>query len=135
MARGNGPGRSGREWNNGDPALRRIFEEIRDLKVELRDDRRQSALQMERFVTESRLRDERWERERRDFQQRLERAEAKTQRMFQELRRDIRLVGLAVVKTLNRHTRLLESHTTLLQGIDRKLGTRGNGAPGNGRAA
>ena len=47
--------------------------------------------------------------------------------------RDLRSVGLAIVKTLNRHTRLLESHTRLLQGIDRKLGGRRNGHGGNGR--
>jgi len=37
------------------------------------------------------------------------------------------------VKTLNRHTRILEHHSGLLDRIDRKLGARGNGAPGNGR--
>jgi hypothetical protein len=40
--------------------------------------------------------------------------------------RDLRVVGLSIVKTLNRHTRLLER-------IDRKLGARGNGRPENGR--
>jgi len=39
--------------------------------------------------------------------------------MFQELRRDIRSVGLASSRRLNRHTRLLE-------GIDGKLGARRN---------
>jgi hypothetical protein len=49
--------------------------------------------------------------------------------MFLELRRDIRSVGLAIVRTLNVHTRLLV-------GIDRKLGARRNGGlPNNGRAA
>ena len=49
---------------------------------------------------------------------------------------DIRTVGLAIVRTLNRHTRLLEHirdhHGRLLERIDRKLGPRGNGRPGQG---
>ena len=78
-----------------------------------------------RWEAESRRRDERDER----FERRLLRSEAKTQKMFLELRRDIRSVGLAIVRTLNVHTRLLV-------GIDRKLGARRNGGlPNNGRAA
>ena len=41
---------------------------------------------------------------------------------------EIRTIGFAIVKTLNRHTRLLER-------IDSKLGGRGNGRGGNGRGA
>jgi hypothetical protein len=50
--------------------------------------------------------------------------------------RDIRSVGLSIVKTLNRHTRYLEHHGRILERIDRKLGSWGNG-PGqaNGRTA
>jgi hypothetical protein len=39
--------------------------------------------------------------------------------------RDIRSVGLTIVKRLDRHT-------TLLERIDRKLGARVNGRPENG---
>ena len=48
-------------------------------------------------------------------------------RILEELFKDIRTVGLSIVKTLNRHTRLLER-------IDRKLGSWGNGRPGDGNA-
>jgi len=124
---------NGQSSLNGDPALRRIFEEIRDLRRELRDDRREANATAEanwrRWEAERR----RWEadRKRRDatFERRLLHAEARTQKMFQDLRRDIRSVGLAIVKTLNVHTRLLV-------GIDRKLVARRNGGlPNNGRAA
>ena len=127
------PQGNGQSSLNGDPVLRRIFEEIRDLRREMRDDRREANATAEvnwrRWETERR----RWEadRKRRDarFERRLLHAEVKTQRMFLELRRDIRSVGLAIVKTLNHHTRLLV-------GIDRKLGARRNGGlPHNGRAA
>ena len=51
------------------------------------------------------------------------RRDAATQKAF----RDIRTVGLSIVKTLNRHTRILER-------VDRKLGVRGNGpGPTSGR--
>ena len=41
-------------------------------------------------------------------------------------------VGLAIVKTLNRHTRILEHHGQILERIDRKLDPRWNGRPGRG---
>ena len=71
--------------------------------------------------------------------------------MFQEFRDDsarrdatilgmfkqIHTVGLAIVKTLNRHTRILERNTRILENsarilerMDRKLGARDNGRPG-----
>jgi hypothetical protein len=55
-----------------------------------------------------------------DFEQRSARREAATQRAF----KDIRIVGLSIVKTLNHHTRILER-------IDRKLGAQGNGRSGH----
>jgi hypothetical protein len=111
---------------NGDPALRRIFEGIRDLRREMRDERREANATAEanwrRWEADGKPRDAKFER-------RLLHAEAKTQRMFLELRRDIQAVGRAIVKTLNVHTRLLV-------GIDRKLGARRNGGlPNNGCAA
>jgi hypothetical protein len=123
------PQGNGQSRLNGDPALRRIFEEIRDLRREMRDDRREAAADRHHWEAEVR----RWEvdRKRRDarFERRLLHAEARTQKMFQDLRRDIRSVGLAIVKTLNVHTRLLV-------GIDRKLGARRNGGLShNGPAA
>ena len=89
-----------------DPGSRVILEEMRGMRVEMRADRARS--------------DERFERVMRD-----------TQKVFKE----IRTVGLAIAKTLNRHTRILEHHGQLLERIDRKLGARGNGRPGpkNGR--
>ena len=62
--------------------------------------------------------------ERREWREESARQATTTQKMFGE----IRTIGFAVVKTLNRHTRLLER-------IDRKLGVRGNGGTGNGRTA
>lgn len=138
------PQGNGQSVPNGDPALRRIFEEIRDLRRETRDDRREANASAEadrrqaeadrrRAAAAAEANWRRWEadRKRNDarFRQELLRAETRTQKMFQELRRDIRSVGLAIVKTLNQHTRLLV-------GIDRKLGARRNGGlPRNGRAA
>jgi hypothetical protein len=55
-----------------------------------------------------------------DFEQRSAHREAATQRAF----KDIRIVGLSIVKTLNHHTRILER-------IDRKLGAQGNGRSGH----
>ena len=57
----------------------------------------------------------------RDFQHDSARREAATQRAF----KDTRTVGLSIVKTLNRHTRILER-------IDHKLSARSNGRPGPG---
>ena len=107
-----------------DPITRRILaemqamhREMREMRVEMREDRQRS--------------DDRFERMLREFRQDSARREAATQKAF----RDVRAVGLAIVKTLNRHTRLLEDHGQLLRRIDRKLGVRDNGSPGNGRAA
>ena len=121
-----------------DPTSRRILEELRDMRVEMRADRRSS--------------DERFERMMREFREDSARRETATQKALKDLRTDIRTVGLAIVKTLNRNTRILEHisghhgrllehisqhHGRLLDSIDRKLGVRGNGRPrqDNGRGA
>jgi hypothetical protein len=119
------------DGRNVGPGTRVILEELRDLRLEMRADRVRS--------------DERFERVMRDFQQDSARREAVTQKAFKE----IRVVGLSIVKTLNRHTKILEHstrilehntqilerNTRILERMDRKLGARGNGRPGqdNGR--
>lgn len=95
---------------NVDPGTRLILEELRDLRVEMRADRR-------RADEERRRSDERFDRMMREFEQNSARREAATQRAF----KDIRAVGLSIVKTLNHHTRILER-------IERKL-PGGNGGP------
>jgi hypothetical protein len=115
-----------------DPGTRLIMGELRDLRLEMRADRRQAA-------AERRRSDERFEQLIREFKQDSARREAATQKAFKE----IRVVGLSIVKTLNRHTRILEHNTQILghntrilERMDRKLGVRGNGRPGqeNGRS-
>ena len=131
------PEQSGRNGRNGfDPGTREILKELRDLRVEMRadrreaaEDRRQYAEAQARYAEERRQADRRFEQLLSDFRQDSIRREAETRKMFKELRADIRSVGMAIVTTLNRHTRLLV-------GIDRKLGARNNGrGPGNGRNA
>lgn len=158
-----------------DPGSRVILEEIRDLRVEMRADRRRAdadrhkadadrrkadaerrkadeAWKQERrradeaWKQERRLAEAKWQEERRraDEQLRLEReqSDAKFQHLLREFRedsarreaatqrafRDIRTVGLSIVKTLNLHTRILER-------IDQKLGAQARWRPGsdNGR--
>jgi hypothetical protein len=103
-----------------------ILEELRDLRVEMRDDRRRS--------------DERFERMFQKSSDESARRDATIQGMFKQ----VHSVGLAIVKTLNRHTRILEHNTRILghntrilessarvlERMDRKLGTRDNGRPG-----
>jgi hypothetical protein len=156
------------EGHGVDPALRRILEELRDLRLESRADRQQAAADRQQAVGDRRQADqryadlirdsdarhaelmresatrhaklmresaahhakimrrsdERFEKAIREFREDNNRHAAETRAMF----KDIRTVGLSMVKTLNRHTRILER-------IDRKLGARGNGfGPSNGRA-
>ena len=112
------------DGRNVDPGTRVILEELRDLRLAMRADRARS--------------DERFERVMRNFQQDSARREGATLKAFKE----IRVVGLSIVKTLNRHTKILEHNTRILghntrilERMDRKLGARGNGRPGqdNGR--
>ena len=110
-----------------DPISRRILGELRDLRIEMRADRQRSD-------EERRRSDDRFETMMREFREDSARRENVTQKAF----RDIRSVGLSIVKTLNRHTRILEHHGRILEHhgrilerIDGKLG-RGNGLPGDG---
>jgi hypothetical protein len=133
---------------NPDPGTRLILEELRDLRVEMRADRAAARAEMRADRTEMRADRKKWDEERRRSDERFEnmmrafredsmRREAATQKAF----REIRTVGLAIVKTLNRHTKILEHisehHGRLLERIDRKLGARDDGRPdqGNGRGA
>jgi len=104
-----------------DPAIRRILEELRDLRVEAQADRRQAdadrrqadadrRLASERYAQLMRRSDGRFQQTMREFREDSTRRAAETQRMF----KDIHTVGLSIVKTLNRHTRILER-------MDRKL--------------
>ena len=102
-----------------DPGTRVILAELRDLRLDMKADRRHADEERRRSDEERRRSDERFERIMRDFQQDSVRREAATQKAL----KDIRTVGLSIVKTLNRHTRILER-------IDRKLGVRGNGRRG-----
>ncbi len=99
-----------------DPGSRRILEELRDIRVEMRADRRRSDERFERMMRES---DQRFERMMREFREDSGRRHAEVLKAF----KDVRMVGLSIVKTLNSHTRILDR-------IDRKLGARGNGSPG-----
>jgi hypothetical protein len=164
---------------NLDPGIQLVLGELRDLRVEMRADRRRSDEERQRSDEERRQADEAWRQERRqadeerrqadeewrrerrqaDEQLRQERAAAderlrqeriESNQRFQEVMREFRedsiqrtavmqkafkdsfkqvhTVGLAIVKTLNRHTQILER-------IDRRLAGPGNGRRGrdNGR--
>jgi len=116
---------SGQNGPVPDPASRRILEELRDMRVEMRSMRvemREDRRRSERRSDEERRRsDERFERMMRDFREDSSRRHVEVVKAF----KDVRTVGLAIVKTLN-------SHTHILNRIDRKLGARGNGSPGPG---
>jgi hypothetical protein len=141
----------GQSERNLDPGSRLILAELRDLRLEMRADRRQAnedrreaneerrqaneerrqANEERRQANEERRRadlewreerreaDARFERMMRDFQHDAGRREVETQKVL----KDIRTVGLSIVKTLNHHTCILER-------IERKLTGRGNGRPG-----
>lgn len=129
-----------------DPETRALLAELRDLRLETRAERRHSEAERRRAAAaeadrrqaeaDRRRADERFEQlmrelreERVAFREDSARREAVTQKAF----KDIRAVGLSIVKTLNRHTRILEHHSLILERMDRKLGVRGNGGSGNGR--
>jgi hypothetical protein len=112
-----------------DPNIAVILTEMRDLRREAREDRRHAEADRRRS-------DERFEALLLEFRQDSARRETATQKVLEATQaafRDLRTVGQSIVKTLNRHTRILERHTGLLDGIDRKLGARDNGRPDNGR--
>jgi len=100
-----------------DPGIRLVLEELRDLRIEMRADR-------QRADEERRKADDERRQERLRSDQRFEKVMRDTQRAF----KDVRSVGLSIVKTLNRHTRILER-------IERRLGGSGrwHPGPGNGR--
>jgi Skp family chaperone for outer membrane proteins len=121
-----------RNQGNFEAGTRVILEELRDLRMEMRADRR--AAEADRRATEAdrraaeadrraaeadrRRADARFQRLLREFREDSARREAATQRALtgiQQAFKDVRAVGLSIVKTLNRHTRILER-------IDRKLG-------------
>jgi hypothetical protein len=106
-------GRSSNE-GNADPGIRLVLEELRDLRVEMRADR-------QRADEERRQADEERRQERRRSDERFEKVMRETQRAF----KDVRSVGLSIVKTLNHHTRILER-------IERGLGSAGRWHPGRG---
>ena len=137
---------------NLDPGIKLVLGELRDLRVEMRADRQRSdedrrqadeAWQQELHRFDEQLRqdraaaDERLRQERIEFNQFLQemrdefrefradsiRREAVMHKAFTDSFTQVHTVGLAVVKTLNRHTQILER-------IDRRLGGPGNGAPG-----
>jgi hypothetical protein len=117
-----GQGQADRNLGAG---IKLILEELRDLRVEMRADRQRADGEQRQAREEQRQGNERMERLIQDFRADSARRELATQRAF----RDVRTVGLSIVKTLNHHTRILER-------IDRKLGALGNGRPwpGNGGA-
>jgi hypothetical protein len=124
----------GQNARNFDPGTRAILTELRDLRVEMRADRRhadaEAAADRRRAEADRHRSDERFEQLIHEFRQDSARHHAETHQAFKK----IRPVGLAIVKTLNRHTRFLERHTRLLERIDRKLGAWGDGRPGHGNA-
>jgi hypothetical protein len=112
-----------RNGHSFDPGTRAILGELRDLRLDAAEDRRRADEDRERYAEERRQADARFEALIREFRQDSARREAATQKMFQDIRRDIRTVGLSIVKTLNRHTKILER-------IDRKLTPGSNGRAG-----
>ena len=136
-----------------DHGVKLVLEELRDLRREMRADRQQASAERREANEERRKTDEERrkadeERRQADAERRQERlrSDARFEEMMRELRQDsarreaatqsafknIHTVGLAIVKTLNRHTRILEHHGRILERIDRKLDPRWNGRGGRG---
>jgi hypothetical protein len=124
--------RSDEERRHADEQRRHADEawqqERRQADEQLRQDRaaaderlRQERLEFNQFLQE--MRDEF-----REFRADSIRREAVMQKAFKDSFKQVHTVGLAIVKTLNRHTQILER-------IDRRLGGPGNGRRGrdNGR--
>jgi hypothetical protein len=106
---------------NLDPGIKPVLEELRDLRVEMRADRKRADEDRQRADEDRQRADE----ERRRADEASARREAAMLKVF----KDIRTVGFAIVKTLNHHTRILER-------IDRRLagpGNDGRRGRGNGR--
>src|SRR5262245_11462357 len=108
-------GAHGPSERNPDPGIRLVLEELRDLRLEMRADR-------QRADEERRRADEERRHERRQSDERFEKAMREAQRAF----KNVRSVGLSIVKTLNRHTRILER-------IERRLSEPGRWRPRQGK--
>ena len=117
-----GPGNGQRrDAENLGAGIRLILEELRDLRVEMRADRRRSDDERRRADEDRKRAEAEWRRERQVSDRRLERViRASTQRDAATRR-----IGLVIARTLDQHTRILER-------IDRKLGAWGNGPPRSG---
>ena len=119
-----------------DPGIQLVLEELRDLRVEMRADRQRSDEEWRREWHEERTRsDERFGQlmsemklEFRELREESARRDAAMQKAFTGAFKQVHTVGLAIVKTLTRHTQILER-------IDRRLAAPGNGRRGrdNGR--
>jgi hypothetical protein len=101
-----------------DPGIRLVLEELRDLRLEMRADRQRAD---EERRQDRQLSDLRFEKAILASDERLDKTMRETQRAW----RDVRTVGVSIVKTLNRHTRILER-------IERRLGAPGRWRPGQG---
>ena len=135
-----------------DPGIKLVLGELRDLRVEMRADRQRSdeqrrqadeawqeerrradeQLRQDRAAADERLRQERLEfnqflqemrDEFREFREDSSRREAVMHKEFTDASKQVHTVGLAIVKTLNRHTQILER-------IDQRLVGPGNGRRG-----
>ena len=113
---GRGPGE-----RNLEAGIRLILEELRDMRFELRADRRRSDEERRQADEERRRADEERRQERVRSDARFEKVMRETQQAF----KDVRSVGLSIVKTLNHHTRILER-------IERRLGAHARWRPGHG---
>ena len=124
------------ERRQADEERRQADEERHQADEEWRRERRQAdeQLRQERAAADERLRQERIESNQRfqevmrEFREDSIQRTAVMQKAFKDSFKQVHTVGLAIVKTLNRHTQILER-------IDRRLAGPGNGRRGrdNGR--
>ena len=100
---------------------RRFDEQLRQDRAAADERLRRERLEFQQFLQEMR-------HEFQDFRADSIRREAVMHKAFTDSFKQVHTVGLAIVKTLNRHTQILER-------IDRRLGGPGNGRRGrdNGR--
>ena len=128
--------RSDEERRQADEQRRQADEQRRQADEEWRRERRQAdeQLRQERAAADERLRQERIESNQRfqevmrEFREDSIQRTAAMQKAFTDAFKQVHTVGLAIVKTLNRHTQILER-------IDGRLAGPGNGRRGrdNGR--
>ncbi|HMH48771.1 MAG TPA: hypothetical protein VK548_00960 [Candidatus Acidoferrum sp.] len=100
---------------------RRVDEQLKQDRAAADERLRQERVEFQQFLQEMR-------RESQEFREDSLRREAAAQRAFKDSFKQVHPVGLAIVRTLNRHTQILER-------IDRRLAGPGNGRRGrdNGR--